>query len=199
MISSTVTSLTVLLIVVFLFKEGFSLFDTSPVENHTQLYVNKDNPVIHLNAVTIKKVFDQEITNWKELGGKDAEILLFNVNDIGNYYAEEEIGSNFEYLPAKLSTLVDSLPNILAVISDKYTGNGFKGKLVDVDKNNLADFVSGKEWFPTAEPAVQLGVLPLILGTLLVSFFAIIFCWINPSNFNVATDYFLQITSNPIS
>jgi phosphate transport system permease protein len=175
MISSTITSLTVLLIVVFLFKEGFSLFNTSPIENRSYLCVNSKNPVHHLNASKIKKIFDQEITNWKELGGKDEEILLFNINDIGNYYSEEEIGSEFEHLPEKLNLLIDSLPNILAVINEKYIANDFKGNKVDVDKNNISDFISGREWFPTAEPAVQLGVLPLIFGTLLVSFFAILF------------------------
>lgn len=174
-LSGTVTTLTVLLIVLFLFREGFSLFNSSPVENRNQLCVHRTNPVTKLNASTIKDIFDQKITNWKDLGGKNDTILLFTINDITNYYSEEEIGAEFEHLPEKLSTLIDSIPNLLAVINQKYILADFKGKLVDVDKNNIQDFISGKEWFPTAEPAVQLGVLPLILGTLVVSFFAILF------------------------
>jgi phosphate transport system permease protein len=36
------------------------------------------------------------------------------------------------------------------------------------------DFVGGREWLPTATPAAQFGILPLILGTLWVSVFAIL-------------------------
>ncbi|HRU61852.1 MAG TPA: phosphate ABC transporter permease subunit PstC, partial [Bacteroidia bacterium] len=66
-------------------------------------------------------------------------------------------------------------PDILAVINAKYRNASFPGKVIEIDKNNLPDFLGGKEWFPTAEPVVQLGVLPLILGTLMVSIFAILF------------------------
>ncbi len=173
-LSGTVTSLTVLLIVVFLFNEGLSLFGTSPLENKTALVVNESNPVQKLSAVSIKDIFDQKITNWKEVGGKDEDILIITVNDIGNYYSEEQIGAEFEHLPDCFSRLVDSLPNALAVINESYRTSYFKGHTIDVNKNNLPDFLSGKEWFPTAEPAVQLGVLPLILGTLMVSLLAIL-------------------------
>ena len=42
------------------------------------------------------------------------------------------------------------------------------------NKIESKEFFLGKEWFPTAQPAAQLGVLPLILGTLWVSFGAIL-------------------------
>ncbi len=175
LMSGSLTTITVLLIVIFLFREGLGLFTTSPLENHNVIVVNKNNPVEHLTATQIKHIFDQQITNWKDLGGKNDTILLFTINDLTAYFSEEEIGENFEYLPEKLNTLVDSIPNLLAVYTDKYLASDLKGKLVKVDKNNIPDFLFGKEWFPTAEPAVQLGVSPLILGTLLVSIFAILF------------------------
>jgi phosphate transport system permease protein len=175
MLSSSVSSLAVLLIVVFLFREGFSLFNTSPLENHNVIVVNKSNPVNNLNATQIKSIFDQEITNWKDLGGKDDSIILFTLNDLPNYFSDEEVGAEFEYLPEKLNTLVDSNPTMLAVYTDKYLSKDLRGKIVEVDKNNIPDFLFGTQWFPTAEPAVQLGVAPLILGTLMVSFFAILF------------------------
>lgn len=175
MISGSITTLTVLLIVIFLFKEGLSLFNTSPLENRNVIVVNKANPVEQLTAAQLKQIFDQQITNWKDLGGKNDTILLFTINDLSAYFSDEEIGENFEYLPEKLNTLVDSIPNLLAVYTDKYLSKDLKGKLVTVRKNNIPDFILGREWFPTAEPAVQLGVLPLIMGTLLVSLFAILF------------------------
>ena len=175
MISSGITSLIVLLIVIFLFREGFSLFNTTPLENHNVIVVNKANPVSNLNALEIKDIFDQKITNWNAVGGKKDTIIIFSIHDLSNYFSEEEVGTEFEYLPEKLNSLVDSIPNLLAVFNEKYLAKDFKGKIIVVDKNNIPDFLSGKEWFPTAEPAVLLGVLPLILGTLMVSFFAILF------------------------
>lgn len=173
--SGTVTSLTVLLIVVFLFKEGFSVFSTSPVENNNVLVVNRQNPVQRLSAAQVKRIFDQEVTNWRDVGGKDEEILIITVNDLGSYFSEEELGTELEFLPDKMSLLVDSFPNIITVVNRNFMFKDFKGRAIEVNKNNLPDFVSGKQWFPTAEPAVQLGVLPLILGTLLVSIIAILF------------------------
>jgi phosphate transport system permease protein len=173
-LSGTVTSLTVLLIVVFLFKEGVSLFSTSPVEEGTVIAVNRSNPVKHLTPSQIKNIFDQNTVNWKELGGRDEDILIVTVNDLGSYFTEEDLGAEFEFLPQKFSGLIDSLPNIIAVLNRKQMATDFKGTEIDVDKNNLPQFIAGKEWFPTSEPAVQLGVMPLLLGTLLVSFFAIL-------------------------
>ena len=38
--------------------------------------VNPDNPVFDLGVDTIAKIFTGEITNWKDAGGHDAEIVL---------------------------------------------------------------------------------------------------------------------------
>lgn len=40
------------------------------------IIVNNENPVSDMDLETIAKIFKGEITNWKELGGKDAEIVL---------------------------------------------------------------------------------------------------------------------------
>ena len=175
LISSSVSALTVLLIILFLFREGFSLFNTSPLESQNIIVVNKENPVKQLSALQIKDIFDQNITHWNSVGGKNDSIIVLTINDISAYFSEEEMGENYKFLPAKLDSLVANTPEILAVYPKKYLVSPMKGKLILVNKNNIPDFIMGKQWFPTAEPAVQLGVLPLICGTLLVSLFAILF------------------------
>jgi phosphate transport system permease protein len=70
------------------------------------LVVNKNNPVDKLNPSQIKDIFDQKITNWKTLGGKDDTLLTFTINDVNNYFFEEELGENFEFLPAKILWLL---------------------------------------------------------------------------------------------
>ncbi len=175
MMSGAVTSLAVLLIVIFLFSEGLSLFSTSPVENNSVLAVNAANPVNHLSPEQVKDIFDGKFTNWKDFGGSNDSIIILTANTITLYRSEEELGAEFEFLPAAINSITDSLPGVLVVFNKKYLASDYKGKTIKVDKNNLPDFLSGKLWFPTAEPVVQLGVLPLIMGTIWVSIFAILF------------------------
>lgn len=175
MISATVTSLTVVLIVFFLFKEGIGVFGNSPIEDEYVIAVNKNNPVQTVNAQDIKNIFDAKIIHWDEIGGKKDSIITFRVDDITNYYTEEEIGSEFEHLPEKINELIDQHPGIIAYFPKKYLpSQNFKGSILSTGTITLANFIEGKEWFPTAHPAAQFGVMPLILGTLWVSLGAIL-------------------------
>ena len=173
MLSGTITSLTVLLIVFFLFKEGLGVFNKRPVDDGIVVTINKSNTVGALTSLQLKNIFDQKTTNWSELGGKPDSIILFRVEDITKYYTEEQIGANFEYLPMRINQVVDSIPGMIAFFSEKYLATDFKGKQVNIDKVKLVEFLNGREWLPTAQPTAQLGVKPLILGTLWVSFGAI--------------------------
>lgn len=175
MLSSTVTTLTVLLIIVFLFSEGLSVFKESPLEGENIIVLNHNNSVSHISSSEIKDIFDQKITNWKTIGGANDSIILFTFNDISNYFSEEELGPEFEYLPAKMDSLLESESGMIAVFSSKYLLKNHQSKIIQADNITPYTFIAGKEWFPTANPAVQLGVLPLILGTLYVSFVAILF------------------------
>jgi phosphate transport system permease protein len=169
-----VTTFTVLLIIIFLFKEGVSLFNESPLEGDNIVVVHPGNSVEHISAAQIKDIFDQKLTHWDQLGAKKDSIILFTFNDLSTYFSDDEIGANFEFLPHKLDSLVNNTPGIIAVFSKKYIGNDFKGKKIAIDKISVGSFLEGKEWFPTANPAVQLGVAPLVLGTLWVSLIAIL-------------------------
>ena len=174
MLSSAATSITVMLIVFFLFIEGAGVFSKKPIEEGFLLAVAADNPVKKLNPSQIKDIFDQKIKNWKEVGGKDEAIVLFRTSDITEYYTDEELGENFEYFPAKINELIAKTPGIIAFFSDKYKTKDFKGRELDIDKIKVFEFLSGEEWFPTAQPIAQMGVKPLIYGTLWVSFGAIL-------------------------
>ena len=91
--SGFITSITILLIVVFLFAEALGLFNKKVIEEGYVLAVNKANPVQELSAAQIKDVFDEEITNWKELGGPDAEVKVFRLEDITSYFFGRRVGS----------------------------------------------------------------------------------------------------------
>ena len=174
-VSGAVTTIVILLIVVFLFKEGFGLFRSPAVEKGYALCVNSANRVTHLNPVQIKEVFDGEITNWQAFGGPDAEIVLFRFEEIFSRYSDEELGEDYSLLPEKLGEAIATEPEIIAFLPRQYLPEGMPGvKVLRGDNISPADFFGGKEWMPTATPAPQFGVLPLILGTLWVSLFAIL-------------------------
>ncbi len=173
MASGFITSITIILIVIFLFREGAGLFSSPNVEEGYVLAVNNDNPIKKLTPEQIMKIFDVEITDWEEVGGAPGEIRVFRFGDLTRYVSEAELGPNFDSIPQCLSRIVAGHPDILAFFPEQYLGEEFDGKLLDQGDIRPADFFGGREWYPTAQPSPQFGVLPLILGTLWVSLGAI--------------------------
>lgn len=175
MISGSITSLTILLIVVFLFKEGAGLFSNPTIEDGYVLMVNKENKVGELNPEQLKSIFDGQATSWKEFGGGEQEIVVFRFSDMTSYVTEEELGDEYQYVPECLSRIVGQNPGIIAFFPKDYLMDGFDGRAVESGDITPSEFFAGKEWFPTATPAPLFGVLPLITGTLWVSLAAILF------------------------
>ncbi|MDR2083857.1 MAG: phosphate ABC transporter permease subunit PstC [Bacteroidales bacterium] len=188
--SGAITSIIILLIVLFLFKEGFGLFKSPTVEKGYMLCVNASNPIETLTSQQIKQIFDGEITEWNIENGElktegennfqsstlnfPLEIMIFRFDDIFNLYSDEELGENYDLLPEKLGEVISENPNIIAFLPEKYLPENNDVKTLSSTHITPADFFLGKEWIPTATPAAQFGVLPLIMGTLWVSIFAII-------------------------
>ena len=173
-ISGSITSITILLIIIFLFKEGSGLFKNPVVEEGYVLTVNRDNPVEHITSFQIKEIYDENITNWKELGGIDSPILVFRFGDLENYFSPEELGQEYENIPQCLNTLINREKNIIAFFPELYLPKDFSGKQIAKEKISPVDFFGGKEWYPTAQPEAQFGLIPLLLGTLWVSIGAIL-------------------------
>lgn len=56
----------------------FENYDVRPIGLDALVFiVNEDNPVDSLTAEQIRGIYSGEITNWKEVGGNDAEIVPF--------------------------------------------------------------------------------------------------------------------------
>jgi phosphate transport system permease protein len=174
-LSGGITSIAILLIVFFLFKEGLGLFQNPEIEKGYALCVNAANPVEKLNVRQIKQVFDSEIENWQELGGTDEEIRLFRFEEIFSLYSDEELGEDYKLLPEKLGEVIVQNRNIIAFLPEKYLPRDCADvRILSTGTISWSAFFGGKEWMPTATPAPQFGTLPLFLGTLWVSFFAIL-------------------------
>jgi phosphate transport system permease protein len=173
-LSSTVTTIAVLFIIIFLFREGLGIFKSSPVEGTYVMVVNKVNPVIELSAKQIKDIFNGDITNWKQLGGKPDSIILFTLTEVGEMFTEEELGPNYEFMPSKIDSFITANPGIIGYFTKNNLPEYFHGKILPVANISLKEFFLGKEWYPTSAPAALYGALPLIMGTLWVSIGAIL-------------------------
>ena len=173
--SSTITSLTVILIIVFLFREGIGLFHSSPLEKNFVITVSKQNPVKELNASQVKLIFNQDITNWSKVGGNNDSIILFTTNDITTYYSEDELGPNLEFLPKKMNDFILSHPGAIMYVSSKSLPPGFNGHRIKVKDISVSDFIFGRQWYPTSDPIPSYGIWPMIVGTLMVTLGALLF------------------------
>ncbi len=173
--SGFLTSVIILLIVLFLFSEGFGLFSQKTIEDGYALVVNKDNPVNELDAKQIKEIFDEDVTNWKQVGGRDETVMLFRFDDMQKFFSEEQLGKNYENAGRCIDSLVGKNSGIIAFVPENFVGDGFTGKRLDDHHISGTEVFFGNEWFPTATPAPQFGFLPLVLGTVWVTVFAILF------------------------
>jgi len=174
LISGSITSITILLIVIFLFKEASGLFNSPVIEEGYVLGLNKANPVKDLNSYQIKEIFDGKVTNWDEVGGKEEPIEVVRLSDLTKYYTEEELGASFENIPSKASELTAKHTGIILFLPKEYVAKNFNGTLLNHETLRPGDFFGGKEWYPTATPSAQYGLLPLLLGTIWVSLGAIL-------------------------
>jgi phosphate transport system permease protein len=194
-ISGFVTSIVIVVVVIFLFSGGIHLFKSPAIEAGYIIAVHPSNPVNKLSATELKSIFDIEKDNWKDFGGKDEEILVFRLGDITNYFAEEELGEALEFVPDKISQLIKENKGIIAFIPEEYVLGDFSGKKIDAGKISLSDVFAGKDWMPVAQPAPLFGILPLITGTLWVSFIAILIAL--PFGLSVAV-YMSEMANNKI-
>ena len=174
-VSGALSSVTILLIIVFLFKEGFGIFSSPSVEKGYAICIHSDNTVEKLSVMQIKKIFDSDIENWEEVGGKNEEIMIFRFNQIFRFFSDEELGDDYQLLPQRIGEIISDNPAIIAYLPQMYIPDDIpEVKILPNESIQISDFFGGKEWMPTATPAPLFGVLPLILGTLWVSVFAIL-------------------------
>lgn len=178
-ISGSVTSIAILLIIIFLFTEGFSLFSSKKIEDGYSILVNKNNSIEDVSSLEIKDVFDMEIVSWAELGVKNAEddIVVFRLDDIESYATEDEmylIEEDISNVGVVISRILEDNPGMIAQVPKNMISKGFTQKELDLGHFSIREFFTLREWFPTALPVPQFGVIPIIMGTLWVSLGAIL-------------------------
>lgn len=171
--SGYVTSLAILLIILFLFRDSLKLFQQPVVESSYELVVSENNPVRKLSPEQVMQIFDTDITNWQQVGGPDIPIKVFRFTDLTEDYPHP-VPLTSAQITDSLSALFQSEPGIICFLPRKQElpPDAYILNLGDVSPEQ---FFAGKYWYPTITPVSQYGLLPLLLGTLWVSIGAIVF------------------------
>jgi phosphate transport system substrate-binding protein len=107
------------------------------------VYLNAGNPLGELSIEQLKGIFTGKITNWKDLGGPDAKIIVYSrENSSGTYvFFKETVLENADFTP-RAQTMPGTAAVVNAVAKDKL-GIGYGGaayakgiKIIKVKKGN---------------------------------------------------------------
>ncbi len=95
-------------------KRGVGAHEIPVALDGITVYVNEKNPVEKLSFAQLKDAFQFTVKNWKEIGGKDAPIVLYGrENSSGTHvFFKEHVLDNEDY-----SVRVQPLPGTAAIVN----------------------------------------------------------------------------------
>jgi len=114
------------------------------------VYVGDANPITALDLDQLKQIFTGKVTNWKELGGPDAKIIVYSrENSSGTYvFFKEHVLGGADYTP-RAQTMPGTAAVVNAVTKEKF-GIGYGG----------AAYAKGLKILKIKKDAKSPGVLP---------------------------------------
>ena len=125
------------------------------------VFVNTANPVQGLTIAQVKDIFQGKVTNWSQVGGPDAQIILYGrENSSGTYdYFREHVLNKEDFAP-RVQTLQGTAAVINAVGSDR-NGIGYGGIAYAKDVRALPVAAEGGQPVAPSEATVADGTYPL--------------------------------------
>ena len=97
-------------------KQRFSTLgvEIKSAKDGLSIYVNENNPLQEISLEQIKNIYTGKITNWKQLGGSDAKIILYSrENNSGTYvYFKDNVLEGDDFAPS-----AQNLPGTAAVVN----------------------------------------------------------------------------------
>jgi phosphate transport system substrate-binding protein len=108
-------------------NRGSEIVEQAVALDSLAVFVNSANPVKQLTMAQVKDVFQGKVTNWNQIGGSNATIVLYGrENSSGTYdYFREHVLNKEDFAP-RVQTLQGTAAVINAVGSDK-NGIGYGG------------------------------------------------------------------------
>lgn len=134
-------------------RYGTTGIEVRTAKDGLTIYLNNGNPVKELSFDQIRDIYMGKIKNWKEVGGKDADIILYGrENSSGTYaFLKEHVLKNADY-----SNAMQALPGTAAVVNavrKDANGIGFGGAgyATGVKETAVRMGPSGTAYLPTKE------------------------------------------------
>jgi phosphate transport system substrate-binding protein len=135
--------------------------ETPVARDGVAVYVNEANGVAQLTIEQLRGIYDGDVTNWKQVGGVDARIVLYSrENSSGTYVFFKEHVLKGEDFAAGAQTLPGTAAVVNAVAREKH-GIGYGGAAYAKGVKEVR--VAGKDgqgYVPSAEN-VKSGKYPL--------------------------------------
>jgi phosphate transport system substrate-binding protein len=132
----------------------------SVAKDGVTFYVNESNPVSALTAEQLKGIYLGDITNWKEVGGKDAPIVVYSrENSSGTYVFVKDNVLEGEDYAASAQTLPGTAAVVNAVSKEK-NGIGYGGSAYAKGIKELK-VKKGNEEIEPSEANIKSGKYPL--------------------------------------
>jgi phosphate transport system substrate-binding protein len=142
-------------------KYGADAVATPVAKDGVAVYVHESNPVQELTQDQLKNIYMGDIVNWKDVGGKDAPIVIYSrENSSGTYVFFKEHVLGKEDFAAAAQTLPGTAAVVNAVARER-NGIGYGGAAYAKGVKEVR-FVAGdgKGYLPTAENVAS-GKYPL--------------------------------------
>jgi phosphate transport system substrate-binding protein len=91
------------------------------------VYVNAQSPLAEISMADLKSIFAGKVTNWKEIGGPDAKIIVYSrENSSGTYvFFKEAVLGGADFTP-RAQTMPGTAAVVNAVSKEKF-GIGYGG------------------------------------------------------------------------
>ena len=120
-------------------------------------FVNKDNPIDGLTTEQIQKIYSGEITNWKEVGGKNDKIKAFQrPADSGSQTALEKFMGDIPIMEAPTEDVVAGMGGIIEQTANyrnykNAIGYSFRFFSMDMVENDSIKHLQIDGVYPTKE------------------------------------------------
>jgi phosphate transport system substrate-binding protein len=133
---------------------GLNPVTTAVARDGVGVIVNTANPVTDITEENLGKIYRGEITNWKDVGGSDAPIVLLGRDSSSGTYAfvqEEVVGKEKTYAKSMQNlqsnqAIVDQVgksPNAIGYVGLGYENDTIKVITVDGKKADTASVLDG--------------------------------------------------------
>ena len=131
-------------------RQGGKVTEEPVALDALSIYVNAANPLTEMSLPTARKIYTGQVTNWSEVGGPNAPIVLYSrENNSGTYvFFKEHVLQNDDFDP-RAQTLPGTASVVNAVANDP-NGIGYGGiayaqgiKALKIKKDDMAPAVEG--------------------------------------------------------